>query len=454
MKIIIVGNGKVGYAIAREMARENHDIIMVDSAAAALHKADSTLDIMCVEGNGASISVLIEAGVRNADLVIAVTNMDETNLVCCLIAKKLGARHTIARVRNPEYRRDAETLKREIGLDMLINPDLSAAREIARILSFPTAFSVEPFARGRIDMIGIQLTGSDKLVGKTLSSLGIPRLANVLVCAAEHQGELLIPNGSFVPSEGDKLYMIGTKPEMQKILQDLGRTHQRIKKVSVLGGSRTAVYLAWELAHTKTRVRLMELSHDKCLRLAAQLPHAMIIEGDGTDIELLQSENIFDADAFISLTDRDEENLLMAMNAQRMGVPKVVAKMTRPNYMELVRDTGIGSIISPKDITANQITRYVRAMASGEGSAVESLYKMLDGSVEALEFTATASSAGVLDKPLKELSPKLKHGILVAAIARGDDIIIPGGMTCIRDGDRVVVVSKAIGLKDLKDILA
>ena len=174
MRIVIVGNGKVGYAIAREMARENHDIVMVDSAAAALHRADNTLDIMCVEGNGASISVLIEAGARNADLVIAVTDKDETNLVCALIAKKLGARHTIARVRNPEYHRDAETLKREIGLDMVINPDLSAAREIARILSFPTAFSVEPFARGRIDMIGIQLTGGDKLVGKTLGSLGIP----------------------------------------------------------------------------------------------------------------------------------------------------------------------------------------------------------------------------------------------------------------------------------------
>jgi len=311
---------------------------------------------------------------------------------------------------------------------------------------------VEPFARGRIDMIGLQLTDSDQLVGKTLSSLGVPRLANVLVCAAEHRGELLIPDGSFAPMAGDKLYMIGTKPELQKLLRDLGRTQQRIKTVSVLGGSRTAVYLAWELARANIRVRLLELSHEKCLRLAAQLPHAMIIEGDGTDSNLLQSENIFDADAFISLTDRDEENLLTAMNAQRMGVPKVIAKMTRPNYIDLVRDTGIGSIISPKDITANQITRYVRALANGEGSAVESLYKMLDGTVEALEFNATASSAPVLDKPLREL--RLKRGILVAAIARGSDIIIPGGMTSIREGDRVVVVSKAIGLKDLKDILA
>ncbi|MBE6990670.1 MAG: Trk system potassium transporter TrkA [Ruminococcaceae bacterium] len=451
MKIIIVGNGKVGYAIAREMAKENHDIVMVDSATAALRRADSTLDIMCVEGNGASISVLIEAGARSADLVIAVTDKDETNLVCCLIAKKLGARHTIARVRNPEYRRDADTLKEEIGLDMVINPDLSAAQEIARILSFPTASSVEPFAQGRIDMIGFQVQEKDSIAGTTLSTLGVPRLSNVLVCAAEHGDEVIIPDGSFAPVPGDKLYMIGTKPELQKMLLAIGRPQQRVRTVSVLGGSRIAVYLAWELARVGTKVRLMELNHDKCLRLAAQLPHAMIIEGDGTDSNLLQSENIFDSDAFISLTDRDEENLLMALNAQRMGVSKVIAKMTRPNYIDLVRATGIDSIISPKDITAGQITRYVRALANSEGSAVESLYRMLDGAVEALEFTATAASAPVLNTPLKDL--KLKHGLLLAAIARGRDIIIPGGMTEIREGDQVVVVSKAIGLEDLRDIL-
>ena len=452
MKIIIVGNGKVGFAIAGDMAKENHDIIMVDSAAPALQRADSSLDVMCVEGNGASISVLIEAGARNADLVIAVTDKDETNLVCCLIAKKLGARHTIARVRNPEYRRDAETLKQEIGLDMVINPDLSAAMEIARILSFPMALSVEPFARGRIDMIGIRVEEQDTLVGKTLSSLGVPRLAKVLVCAAEHGGELLIPDGSFAPAVGDKLYLIGAKPELQKTLQGLGRAQQRIKTASLMGGSRTAVYLAWELASAGTKVRLVELSHSKCQRLAEQLPHAMIIQGDGTDSALLQAENIFDSDAFISLTDRDEENLLIAMNAQRMGVSKVIAKMTRPNYIELAREMGVGSVISPKDITAGQITRYVRALANSEGSAVESLYRMLDGTVEALEFQATAASAPVLNRPLKDLPSR--HGVLVAAIARGQDIIIPGGMTEIREGDRVVVVSKAIGLKDLRDILA
>ena len=443
MKIIIVGNGKVGYAIARQLAVEDHDITIVDDDAAALHRADSTLDVMCVEGNGASISVLDTAGVRSADLVIAVTNLDETNLVCCLIAKKLGAKHTIARVRNPEYRRDDTMLKREIGLDMLINPDLGAAQEIARILSFPAAFSVEPFAGGRIDMIGFQVTEQDTLAGVSLNDFHRNRLAEVLICAAHRGDNFIIPDGSFVPRSGDKLYMVGTKAELQKMLRGIGRTLQRVKNVSILGGSRITMYLTWELARSNTKVRIVEMKHDKCLRLSASLPGAMIIEGDGTDADLIDSENIFETDAFVALTDRDEENLLMALTAQRAGVPKVLAKMTRPNYMDLVQETKLGSIISPKDLTSNQITRYVRALANSQGSTVESLYKMLDGSVEALEFTATASSRSVLDKPLKDLA--LKKGVLLAAIARENKIIIPGGLTTIQEGDHVVVVTKTTG---------
>ena len=434
MKIIIVGNGKVGYAIARQLAVEYHDITIVDDDAAALHRADSTLDVMCVEGNGASISVLDAAGVRGADLVIAVTNLDETNLVCCLIAKKLGAQHTIARVRNPEYRRDAGMLKREIGLDMLINPDLGAAQEIARILSFPAAFSEE-----------------DSLAGVSLNDFHRNRLAEVLICAAHRGDDIIIPDGSFVPRSGDKLYMVGTKAELQKMLRGIGRTLQKVKNVSILGGSRITMYLTWELARSNTKVRIVEMKHDKCLRLSAELPGAMIIEGDGTDADLIESENIFETDAFVALTDRDEENLLMALTAQRAGVPKVLTKMTRPNYMDLVQETKLGSIISPKDLTSNQITRYVRALANSQGSTVESLYKMLDGSVEALEFTATASSRSVLDKPLKDLT--LKKGVLLAAIARENKIIIPGGLTTIQEGDHVVVVTKSQVFDDLTDIL-
>ncbi len=452
MKIIIVGNGKVGYAIANSLAQEDHDIIMVDASTSALRKAESTMDVLCVEGNGASISVLIEAGVRDADLVIAVTNQDEINLVCCLIAKKLGAGHTIARVRNTDYRRDEEMLKKEIGLDMVINPDLAAAQEIARILAFPAAFSVEPFARGRIDMIGFQVMESDTICGIPLSQAHRLRQAEVLICAAEHQGEYIIPDGSFTPSAGDRVYMLGAKPELQRMLKEMGRTWQKVKKVSVLGGSRSAMYLAWELQKTNTSVRIVEMDPDKCLRLSAQLPHVLVIQGDGTDNTLLQQEGILDTDAFVAVTNRDEENLLMAMHAQRSGVPKVLAKMTRPNYMELVNSTGIDSIISPKDIISSQILRYVRALGNAEGSKVESLYKMLGGHVEALSSTAAASSHEVLGRPLKDLP--LRKGLLVAAIVRDLHTIIPSGMTTIEDGDHVVVVTRATGLDDLTDILA
>ena len=373
MKIIIVGNGKVGYAIANSLAQEDHDIVMVDANTAALRRAESTMDVLCVEGNGASISVLLEAGVRTADLVIAVTNQDEINLVCCLIAKKLGAKHTIARVRNTDYRRDEEMLKKEIGLDMVINPDLAAAQEIARILAFPAAFSVEPFARGRIDMIGFQVTENDTICGVPLSQSHRLRQAEVLICAAEHQGEYIIPDGNFAPAAGDRVYMLGAKPELQRMLKEMGRTWQKVKKVSVLGGSRSAMYLAWELQKTNTSVRIVEMDADKCLRLSAQLPHVLVIQGDGTDNTLLQQEGILDTDAFVAVTNRDEENLLMAMHAQRSGVPKVLAKMTRPNYMDLVNSTGIDSIISPKDIISSQILRYVRALGNAEGSKVESL---------------------------------------------------------------------------------
>ncbi len=452
MKIIIVGCGKVGYAIAQQLTQEKHDITMVDDEPEHLSRADSTLDAMCLNGNGASISVLMEAGVRSADLVIAVTGVDETNLVCCLIAKSLGAQHTVARVRNPDYRRDADMLKREIGLDMVINPDLAAAQEIARILSFPAAISVEPFAGGRIDMIGFKMQESDTILGHSLSDFHRERVAEVLICAAQRGDEFIIPNGSFVPQLDDRLYMVGAKSELHKMLRSMGRSLHRVKDVSILGGSRISMYLSWELARTGTRVHIVEQDHDKCLRLSQELPDAMIIEGDGTDNDMIRSENLFGADGFVALTGRDEENLLMALSAQRAGVRKVLAKMTRPNYMELVQETGLSSIISPKDIIANQITRYVRALANSQGMAVESLYKLLGGRVEALEFTVSEKGAERLGQPLKDLT--LKPGILLAAIVREGRIIIPGGMTVIRAGDHVLVVTNSMGLTDLKDILA
>ena len=451
MKIIIVGMGKVGCAIAKQLSDEAHDTTVVDVSSAELDRVGATLDVMTLAGNGASIRVLVEAGVRDADLVIAVTDSDETNLVCCLIAKKLGARHTVARVRNPEYYADAKLLRREIGLDVVINPDLTAAQEISRILAFPAAFRVEPFARGRVDMIGFQIIDGDEIAGVPLYELTRERRAEVLICAVERSGKYIIPRGDFVPEVGDNIYMVGTNAELQKMLRSIGRKWQRIKVVSVIGGSRIAEYLALELKKSGIEMRLMEKDGEKCERLAAKLPDVMVIRGDGGDSELLQEENLFASDALVSLTGRDEENLLIAGSALRSGVPKVVAKMSRPNYMDLVKEIGIDSVISPKDIVASQITRFVRALANSQGSSVERLYKMFGGKVEALEFIVSPESP-LTGRPLKDLH--LKSGILIAAIARDEEIVIPGGMTCIEAGDRVVVVSSLQELSDLKNILA
>ena len=450
MKIIIIGNGKVGFTLAKQLSVENHELVLIDHNAEALKNADSALDILCTEGSGASIQVLKGAGVRDAELVVAVTGSDELNIVCCLIAKKLGARHTVARIRSPEYFREANLLKREVGLNMIINPEYAAAQEISRLLRVPSAFSVETFARGQVELIGFPVMESDGLAGISLFEYNKRRPNGVLMCAAIRGGEVYVPNGRFVPQVGDKAYVIGSQGEVVKFFHTLGRDKNRIRQITVLGGSKIATYLTWAVEKVGMRVRIVEQNHAKCLALADKLPDSMILEGDGTDSTVIESEGLLDTDAFIALTNRDEENLLMAMTAQRHGVKKVIAKMSRPNYIEMMRESGVDSIISPKDITANQISAYVRAMARSQGSAVENLYKLLGGAIEAVEFTATATTK-FLDTPLKDL--RLKPGMLVAAIAREGKTVIPDGSTSIRAGDKVIVMAKSLFLQDLDEIL-
>ena len=450
MKIIIIGSGKVGFTLAKQLSGENHDLVLIDQRAEAMQVADNTLDILCLEGSGASIQILLEAGVRSADLVISVTGSDELNIVCCLIAKKLGARHTVARIRSPEYYREANLLKKEVGLNMIINPEHAAAQEISRLLRVPSAFSVETFARGLVELIGFPILESDGLAGLSLFEYNKRRSNGVLMCAVIRGSEVYVPNGRFVPQVGDKAYVIGSQREIARFFHTLGRDGNRIRAITVLGGSKIATYLTWAVEKVGMKVRIVEQDPVKCLSLSEKLPDSMILQGDGTDSAVIDAEGLLDTDAFIALTNRDEENLLMAMTAQRHGVKKVIAKMSRPNYIDMMRESGVDSIISPKDITANQISAYVRAMARSEGSAVENLYKPLGGAIEAVEFTATATTR-FLDTPLKDL--RLKPGMLVAAIAREGKIIIPDGSTSIRAGDKVIVMAKSIFLQDLDEIL-
>lgn len=449
MKIVIIGAGKVGYALARQLSGEGHDLILVDGKGEALRNAEM-MDVICVEGNGASLRVLKEAGAEKADLVISVTSHDEVNVVCCLMAKKLGARHTIARIRDVDYFRDTQLLKKEIDLDMAVNPEQSAAQEISRILRVPSAFSVEPFAGGRVELIGFTVNETDGIAGMTLMEYNAKHPNDALVCAVERGGQAIIPNGDFIPMIGDRAYLVGTQKELNRVFKLMNRPTSRIRTVSIIGGSRVAFYLALALDRVGMKVTIVEAKREQCELLSELLPNALILHGDGTDDVLLRDEGIFEADAVVTLTGRDEENLLLAMSARRAGVKKVIAKTTRDNYHDLVMETHIDSTISPKAITANRISKYVRGLANSEGSVVESLYKILGGKVEAVEFTARADSH-IVNVPLKDLP--LRKGLLVASIVRGQQSIIPNGSTEILPEDHVIVVSHSLFLGDIDEIL-
>ena len=450
MKIIIVGNGKVGYAIARQLAVEGHDITMVDSSPVALARADSTLDLMCVEGNGASISVLEEAGARTADLVIAVSNLDETNLVCCLIAKTMGAKHTIARVRNPDYRRDAALLKREIGMDMVINPDLAAAREIARILSFPSASSVEPFAGGRIDMIGIQVTERDRFYGVALSEFHRIRSAEVLICAAQRGDECIIPNGNFVLQNGDQVTFLATQENAHAFFRQIHMPVRPVRNALIVGGGAIAFYLSQELMDNHVRVRIVERDAARAQELAEQLPGAQVLNEDGSNRDFLLSEGLESAESFVALTNIDEENVLLTLFAKKHSHGKLVTKVNRLEFDDILAGLDLGSVVYPKYMTCDYIVQYVRALQNEAGSNIKTLYRILDDRVEALEFTVHEESRAT-GVPLSQLH--LKKNLLLCCITRGNQILIPRGGDQIQVGDNVIVVTLEHGLHDLRDIV-
>lgn len=453
MKIVIVGGGKVGYTLARQLSREGHSLTLVEKKGQALQNAENTLDVLCISGNGASPSILKEAGASEADLMIAVTSHDEVNVMCCLIAKKMGARHTIARIRDIDYYRDVQLLKKEIDLDMVVNPEQAAAQEISRILRLPSAFSVEPFAGGRAEMIGFTVNETDGLAGMTLRDYNVRYPNGVLLCAIERNGETYIPDGNFIPAIGDRAFIVGSQKELNNMFRLMNRPASRIRNVAIIGASRIAFYLAKGLREKAgMKITLVETDEERCKQFSELLPSTLVLHGDGTDSVLLESEGIFDNDALVSLTGRDEENLLIAMCAQRSGVKKVIAKTTRENYKELVRETHIDSTISPKDITANKIGTYVRGLVNSEGSAVESLYKLLGGRIEAIEFTARAENRRIINIPLKDL--RLRKGLLVAAIVRKTGTIIPDGSTCILEDDHVIIVAKSLFLHDINEILS
>ncbi|MDO4572276.1 MAG: Trk system potassium transporter TrkA [Clostridia bacterium] len=451
MDIVIVGGGKVGYALAAQLINEGHAITLIDKNERVIEQIGTTLDAMCIAGNGAAYPVLESAGVANADLLIAVTAGDEANMLCCLTAHRLGARHTIARVRNPEYYAQLSFLKEDLGLSMAVNPELAAAEEIARILRFPTATKVELFARGRVELVSYHVNEDSVLCGMQLSELPKKTGIRVLICAVEREEAVVIPSGDYVIHADDELYMTGAPQELERMFRKLHLLVNRAANVLIMGGGRITYYLAERLAREKVNVKVIERETARANELAVALPKAVVLCGDASDHEVLMEEGLEKQDAFVALTGLDEGNILTAIYAHRHKVPKVIAKVNNEGLFSLIKNSGLDSIISPKLITANQILRFVRALTAGQGiDDVLTLYQILGGRVEVLEFRA-AEDAPYCGIPLKDLP--IRRNILIASLVRSGRAVIPGGGDCIRPGDGVLVVTAGRRLHELSDIL-
>lgn len=450
MKIVIVGDGKVGSTLTAQLSHEGHDVIVIDSNPAAIKDATDKHDVIGITGNGATYQIQLEAGVDKSDLLIAVTSRDEVNLICCMIAKKLGAKHTIARVRNPEYSHQIGFLKDELRLSMYVNPELASADEISRILRFPSAIKIEPFSHGRVELVELKLTEDNPLIGKALNELAPKLHVSVLVCAVKRGEEVIIPTGDFVLAENDRIYVTAATPQINDFMSKLKLIHHKIKNVMIAGGGRIAYYLARQLESFGMNLKIIESDMERCRELSELLPHATILYGDASNHELLHEEGIESMDAFVALTGFDEENIIISMYAHACNVPKVITKISNINFPSMLDRMGLDTVISPKMIIANQIVRYVRAMQQSEGSSVEALYRIVDDRVEVLEFKLN-KGLPFLGIPLKDL--KLKKQILIGCIVRKGKAKIATGSSTLEADDNVIVISGNSGLTDINDIL-
>ena len=456
MNIMIVGCGKVGQTLAEQLNEKGNNITVIDTDAARLAEVTANLDVMGVVGNGATHTVQEEAGIDKTDLLIAVTGSDELNLLCCLIAKKAGDCQTIARVKNPAYSTEAPYLKDELGLAMVINPEHAAAAEIARVLRFPSAIKIDTFAKGRVELLKLRLPEGSRLVGMAVKDVVAKLGCDVLICTVERGDDAYIANGNFVFAERDIITVVASPRNAAHFFKTIGYKNRAVKNVMVVGGGETAQYLCQILHRSGISVKIIDKNRALCDELCIKFPDVDIVCGDASDQALLLEEGIERSEAFVALTGLDEENIFLSLFAKSAGDGKVVTKINRIAFDDVIKHLDLDSTIYPKNITAEIIVRYVRAMKNSMGSSMETLYNVIKGKVEAAEFTVTAGSP-VLDTPLMEL--QLKKDVLIAAIIRrgrhGERaVVIPRGSDTIAEGDGVVVVARAMSIKDISDILA
>ena len=450
LNIIIVGCGVVGTALVEQLVVENHDITVVDTSPQKVQKITDTYDVMGVVGNGASFSVQKEAGIVDADLIIAVTDSDELNLLCCTVASRVGHCSTIAKVRNPEYSHELNHIKDKLGLAMIVNPEYEASREIYKILCLPTALEATSFAHGKADLVKIRIPHGNILDGMTIAQLG-KSTNDVLVCGVERNNQIYIPTGDFELKAGDMLSFVAPAKKVSDFLKQIGFKTNKVKNTMIIGGGDAGYYLAKRLSDNGIDVCLIDKDKERCEEIATLLPKVVVINGNGVDEDLLNEEGLQSAESFVTLTGSDEENILLTVHAKQFSNAKLVTKINRIRFKDAINTLDIGSVIYPRYITSEAIIAYVRAKSASKGSNVETLYHLFDHRVEAVEFKIDKESK-VTNVPIMKL--KLKDNLLICFIFRRGKVIIPSGQDCILPGASVMLVTTHTGFNDISNILA
>ena len=451
MRIIIMGCGNVGATLTEQLVLEGHDISVIDTDGKKVEAVVNHCDVMGIVGNGASYGVLMEAGIEEADLMIAVTQSDEVNLLCCLIAKKAGDCQTIARVRNPVYSKEIGFIKEELGLSMVINPEQTTARDVAQVLKYPSALQVDTFAKGKVELLQYRIPEDSILVGKDLREVSSLFEGQVLVCIVERGDEVFVPGGTFVLEKRDIISVAIRRQNIYEFFKKLKLSTGRIHNAMLIGGGRTSYYIAKQLIPMGIQIKIIESSKKRCDELSELLPEALIIHADGTEQGILEEEGLAMAEAFVAWTDIDEENIMLSLFAKKRSKAKTVTRIEKFSHTEIINALDLDTVVYPKYNTAEHIIQYVRAMSNSIGSNVETLYRLMENRVEALEFVVREESA-VVGIPLMNL--RLKNNLLICAIIRKGEVITPGGRDQIQLGDSVIVVTTHKGLNDIRDIIA
>ena len=451
MKIVVIGDGKVGRTIVEHTSKEGHEVIIIDKNPKVIEQIVDKYDVMGICGNGASYEIQKSASVNKADLVVATTSSDEVNILSCIVAKALGARFTIARVRSYEYNSQIDIMKKTLGITLILNPEYETAKEISNIINFPEAIRVDTFAKGNVDLVELYIPENSPLIDQSLSSIHSKYQVSILVCAVQRGDEVIIPDGNFVFKAKDKIHITASRNNVRAFLKKLGLIESKLQTVLIIGGGKISLYLAEQLIKNKYKVKIVEKDYKRCLELSELLSDATIIHGDGSDQILLQEEGINETDAVVCLTDLDEENIIVSMYASKQNVHKIITKVNKNTLFNLFETIDMASIVAPKEITASRIVSYVRATSNLRGSNVITLYKLVNNQVEALEFIAKDNKK-IVNIALKDL--KLKSKILIACIIRDGEVIIPSGNDMIMNNDSVIVVTTADKcLTELSDIL-